>query len=137
MGAKTTKLRIDYDASTRPIRKYQVWMTVCMLDPALKPLVKCVSTHAFSPCRHFRGPKTPLYSRVRIKKEERDALRFHWKTSEHSEVDTLRFPRALYGLVLAPFLRGGVNSEFWEARVQDHVDKFLFYVNDLIGGNQL
>ena len=54
------------------------------------------------------GDLQQAFLQVRIKKEERDALRFHWKTSEHSEVEVLRFTRALYGLIPSPFLLGGV-----------------------------
>ena len=84
--------------------------------------------HAFSPCRQKQA-----FIRVRIKKEERHAFRFHWKGIQHSEVET----RALFGLVPSPFLPVGVipcHPEFWEACIPDLVAELRksLYVNDLI-----
>ena len=74
---------------------------------------------------------------VRIKKEERDALRFHWQTSQHSEVEVLRFTRTLFGLVPSPFLLGGViecHLETWEKQMPELVAELRksLYVDDLI-----
>ena len=76
---------------------------------------------------------------MRNKKEERDALRFHWQTSQRSEVEVLRFTRALFGLVPSPFLLGGVIEcylEAWERRMPELVAELRknLYVDDLISG---
>ena len=39
---------------------------------------------------------------------QRHSLRFHWRKNEHSELETLRFARALFRLAPSPFLLGGV-----------------------------
>ena len=79
------------------------------------------------------------FRQVLIKKEERDALRFHWKTSEHSEVEVLRFTRALFGLMPSPFLLGGViecHLETWESCMPHLVAELSksMYVDYLING---
>ena len=55
------------------------------------------------------GAIQKAFLQVRIRAEDRDALRFHWITREYPEqVRTLRFTRALFGLGPSPFLLGGV-----------------------------
>ncbi|XP_068674477.1 uncharacterized protein [Montipora foliosa] len=76
---------------------------------------------------------------VRIKKEEIDALRFRWRASQSSEVEVLRFNRALFGLVPFPFLLGGVvesHLETWEKSMPELVAELCnsLYVDDLING---
>ena len=76
---------------------------------------------------------------MRIKEEERDALRFHWKFKGHSEIETLRFTRALFGLTSSPFLLGGVIQQHlkaWEEREPELVAQIRksLYVDDLISG---
>ena len=48
------------------------------------------------------------FLQVQIRKADRSALRFHWKQGEHSEIETLRFTRALLGLAPSPFLLSSV-----------------------------
>ena len=85
------------------------------------------------------GDIKQAFLQVRIRKEERDSLRFHWKSSEQSEVETLRFTRALFGLVCSPFLLGGVVERhlvYWEAREPELVAQIRksLYVDDLLSG---
>ena len=62
---------------------------------------------------------------VRIREKDRDALRFHWLRNINSnEVVSLRFTRALLGLVSSPFLLGGVIEQHlanWAPRLPDRV----------------
>ena len=41
------------------------------------------------------GDLRQAFLQIRIQKEERDSLRFHWKPTEHSQPEILRFTRAL------------------------------------------
>ena len=68
------------------------------------------------------------FRQVLIKKEERDALRFHWKTSEHSGVEVLRFTRSLFGVEC--------HLETWESCMPHLVVELhkSVYVDDLING---
>ena len=85
------------------------------------------------------GDLQQAFRQVFIKKEEREALRFHWKTSEHSEMEVLRFTRALFGLMPSPFLLGGViecHLETWESCMPHLVAELSksMYVDYLING---
>ena len=54
------------------------------------------------------GDLKQAFLQVRIRMEDRDALRFHWfKNKATSEEEVPRFTRALFGLVQSPFLLGG------------------------------
>ena len=62
------------------------------------------------------GDLKQAFLQVRIRKEDRDVMRFHWvEDLKTKEVITLRFTRALFGLSSFPFLLGGV--------IQQHLDK--------------
>ena len=49
---------------------------------------------------------------IRIHESERDALRFLWRADAHSEIETYRFTRVLFGLAPSPFLLGGVLERY-------------------------
>ena len=79
------------------------------------------------------GDLKHAFLQVCIKKQERYALRFHWKANENSEEETL------FGLVPSPFLLGEVISshlESWEPRRLELVAELRksLYVDDLISG---
>lgn len=72
-----------------------------------------------------------------IKEEEWDALRFHWKFKGHSEIETLRFTRALFGLISSLFLLGGVIQLHLKERKEREPElvaqiRKSLYVDDLI-----
>ena len=53
------------------------------------------------------GDIKKAFLQVRIRPENRDALRFHWvQDIQTEEVEVLRFSRALFGLTQSPFLLG-------------------------------
>ena len=80
------------------------------------------------------------FLQVRIREGERDALRFHWLRDLHpTEIQTLRFTRALFGLAPSPFLLGGVveqHLESWSDRLPECVAEILrsLNVDDFISG---
>ena len=86
------------------------------------------------------GDIKKAFLQVRIRPEERDALRFHWlKNVETKEVETLRFTRALFGLGPSPFLLGGVieqHLDTWSHKQPEIVREIKknLYVDDLISG---
>ena len=76
---------------------------------------------------------------MRIKEAEKDALRFHWKRDDLSELEVLRFTRALFGLTSSPFLLGGVidcHLETREAKMPELVAELRrnLYVDVLLSG---
>jgi hypothetical protein len=86
------------------------------------------------------GDLQKAFLQVRIKAEDRDALRFHWKPNSQAQIQTLRFTRALFGLAPSPFLLGGVieyHLQSWEDRKPDTFAKIKksLYVDDLISGS--
>ena len=105
-NAETTKLRIVYDASARE-EVGQPSLNNCLhLGPPLQNLLWSVLIRArFHPVL-LTGDLQKAFLQVRIKEAVRDALRFHWKSREHSKIETLRFTRALFGLTSSPFLLG-------------------------------
>lgn len=84
------------------------------------------------------GDIKKAFLQVRIRPEERDALRFHWlKNVESKEIETLRFTRALFGLGPSPFLLAGVieqHLDTWSYKQPEivHEIKKSLYVDDLI-----
>ena len=81
------------------------------------------------------------FLQVRIRECERDALRFHWQCGEQSELKTLRFTRALFGLAPSPFLLGGVidcHLALWEDKYPELVAEIRrsLYMDDLLTGGQ-
>ena len=85
------------------------------------------------------GDLQEAFLQVRIRAEELDALRFHWKPKGHSQIQTLRCTRALFGLTCSPFLLGGVleqhlnTREVREPELVKLIKKSL-YVDDLVAG---
>ena len=81
------------------------------------------------------------FLQVRVRENERDALRFHWRCEEDSQLETLRFTRVLFGLASSPFLLAGMIEQHlssWEERYPDIVAELRksLYVDDLLSGGQ-
>ena len=138
-GAETTKLRIVYDASARAYPDAPSLNECLHAGPPLQNRLWSVLVRLrFHPVA-VTGDLKQAFLQVRIKAAHRDALRFHWKPDEHSEIETLRFTRALFGLAPSPFLLGGVIEEHlktWEVRKPELVADIRrsLYVDDLLSG---
>ena len=138
-NAETTKLRIVYDASARE-EVGQPSLNDC-LHPGL-PLQNLLWSVLIRARLHpvlLTGDLQKAFLQVWIKEAVRDALRFHWKSREHSKIETLRFTRALFGLTSSPFLLGGVLEQHlkkWEQQEPELVAQIRksLYVDDLISG---
>ena len=137
--AESTKLRIVYDASARAYPQAPSLNDCLNAGPPLQNRLWDVLVRMrFHPVA-LTGDLKQAFLQVRIKRAERDALRFHWKANEDEEVETLRFTRALFGLTCSPFLLGGViehHLESWEGRKPAEVKELRksMYVDDLISG---
>ena len=117
--AESTKLRVVYDASTRE-NPQEPSLNDCLYagPPLQNRLWNVLVRMRFHPVA-VTGDIKQAFLQVRVRKAERDSLRFHWKSNKQSLVETLRFTRALFGLVCSPFLLGGVverHLESWEER---------------------
>ena len=82
------------------------------------------------------------FLQVRIKKDDLDALRFHWiKNKDPHEVEVLRFTRVPFGLIQSPFLLGGTieqHLENCESKYPSEVEEIRrsMYVNDALTGGE-
>ena len=138
-NVETTKVRIVYDASAREGPNLPSLNDCLYPGPPLQNLLWSVLVRSrFYPVL-LAGDLQKAFLQVRIKEEERDALRFHWKSRDQADIETLRFTRALFGLTSSPFLLGGViqqHLETWEQREPELVAQIRkrLYVDDLISG---
>ena len=137
--AETTKIRIVYDASAKAYPEAASWNDCLNTGPSIQNKLWNVLVRARAHPVAVHGDLKKAFLQVRIKKQDRDAMRFHWKEKENSEVETLRFTRALFGLVSSPFLLGGVLESHltnWESRKPETVAEVrkCLYVDDLVSG---
>ena len=138
-GAESTKLRVVYDGSARETPQSPSLNECLYAGPPLQNKLWNVLTRMrFHPVA-LSGDLKQAFLQVRIKKEERDSLRFFWKPTEHSLTETLRFTRALFGLTCLPFPLAAVvehHLDSWEAREPELVADIRrsLYVDDLLSG---
>ena len=138
--AESTKLRIVYDASARAHDKAPSLNDCLHAGPPLQNQLWVILVRArFQPVL-TTGDMKQAFLQVRIREEDRDAMRFHWIADhETRRVETLRFTRALFGLSSSPFLLGGVirrhleNCRATYPEIVNEIEKSL-YVDDLING---
>ena len=139
--AASTKLRVVYDASARAYSDAPSLNECLYPGPALQnKLWDVLVRQRFYPVAIF-GDIQKAFLQIRIKEKERDALRFHWRINEHSNLETYRFTRALFGLTCSPFLLGGVLDQHlhsWENKFPEVVAALRksLYVDDLLNGGQ-
>lgn len=106
--AESTKLLIVYDASARAFDGAPSLNDCLHAGPPLQnKLWNVLVRGRFNPVA-INGDLQKAFLQVRVRETDRDAMRFHWRRDEHSPLETLRFTRALFGLVSSPFLLGGV-----------------------------
>ena len=138
--AESTKLRVVYDASARAYDGAPSLNDCLHAGPPLQnKLFNVLVRGRFNPVA-VAGDIQKAFLQVRVRADDRDALRFHWQRDEHSPLETLRFTRALFGLASSPFLLGGViesHLNSWEDKEPEAVAKIRreLYVDDLISGS--
>ena len=118
-SAETTKLRIVYYASAKESNS-QPSLNDCLNPgaPLQNHLWSILVRSRFYPIL-LTGDLEKAFLQVRIKQEERDTLRFHWKVPGSDVMTTYRFTRVLLGLTCSPFLLGGVLSEHLKSWEED------------------
>ena len=101
--AESTKTRIVYDASARASDNTPSLNDCLETGPPLQNLIWSVLVrNRFKPVA-LAGDLKKAFLQVRIREEDRDALRFHWiKDKDPARVEVYRFTRALFGLVQSP-----------------------------------
>ena len=140
-NAESTKLRIVYDASARE-KDNQPSLNDCLNPgpPLQNRLWDILVRSRFHPVL-LTGDLKKAFLQVRIKKEERDSLRFHWRPPSSSNTSVLRFTRALFGMTCSPFLLGGVINQHlntWEGQYPELIKEVRdgLYVDDLMTGGE-
>lgn len=94
-NAETTKMRIAYDASARANDTAPSLNECLDAGPLLQNQLWKVLVHGRFYAVAIAGDIPKAFLQVRIREEDRDALRFHWISTEHPEqARTLRFTRA-------------------------------------------
>ena len=129
-----------YDASARANNSAPSLNECLHTGPPLQNLLWNVLVRArFYPVA-VTGDIKQAFLQIRIRREDRDALRFHWITDQETkQVETFRFTRALFGLAPSPFLLGAVVQQHLET-YRDHYPESIkeiarsLYVDDLISG---
>ena len=139
--AASTKLWVVYNASARAYESAPS-LNECLYPgpPLQNKLWDVLVRQRFHPVAIFVDLQK-AFLQIQIKEEEHDALRFHWKINEHSNLETHRFTRALFGLTCSPFLLGGVikqHLQLWESKSPEVVAALRksLYVDDLLNGGQ-
>ena len=140
--AESTKNRIVYDASARPNDKSPSLNECLEPGPPLQnQLFSVLVRNRFHPVA-LAGDLRQAFLQVRIKEDDRDAMRFHWlEDLTTRKIEILRFTRALFGLSTSPFLLGGVieqhlsNMESMYPAEVEEIRRSL-YVDDLISGGE-
>ena len=137
--ATTTKLRTVYDAFARASPQAPSLNECLNPGPPLQNHLWDVLIRQRAYPVAVTGDIRQAFLQIRIRKDDRDALRFHWRSSEKEEIKTYRFTRALFGLTPSPFLLNGVleaHLDTWEERLPDVVPDLRkgLYVDDLLTG---
>ena len=140
-NAESTKLRIVYDASAREKDNQPSFNDCLHPEPPLQNRLWDILVRSrFYPVL-LTGDLKEAFLQVRIKKIERDSLRFHWKPPNSCKTSVLRFTRALFGMTCSPFLLGGVINQHldtWEGQHPELIKEIRdgLYVDDLITGGE-
>ena len=96
--AASTKVRVVYDASAKA-HPNAVSLNDCLLlylGPTLQNKMWNVLVRSRVHPLAIVGDLKQALLQVIIREADCDALQFHWKQREHSEIETLRFTKALF-----------------------------------------
>ena len=142
--AKTTKVRVVYDASSKEGKK-GVSLNDCLhVGPALSPMLYDILIRFRAQRVAVVGDIEKAFLNIEVSEGDRDSLRFLWvKDVSKQEVQPVlyRFCRVVFGVNCSPFLLN--------ATLRHHLDSFSgvdqelvrklkdsFYVDDLVSGEE-
>ena len=140
-SAKTTKMRIVYDASSRAMPNSPSLNNCLYPGPVLQNKLWDILIQQRGYPVILAADIRKAFLQIRIHDSERDAPRFHWRADAHSEIETYRFTRVLFGLAPSPFLLGEVleyHLGSWAKKYPEEVERLhrSFYVDDLLTSGQ-
>ena len=140
-GAESTKVRIVYDASARAYAGAPSLNEILYAGPPLQNKLWDVLVQQRSYPTVIAGDISKAFLQVRVREDDRDALRFHWRANNDQLVETYRFQRVVFGLTCSPYLLGGVIETHLDTWAQDYPTETellrrSLYVDDaILGGN--
>lgn len=117
--AEKIKMRIVYDAFARAMPESRSLNECLYPGPLLQNKLWDILVRQRAYPIAVTADIQKAFLQIRIRECERDALRFHWRKSEHGKLEILRFTRALFGLAPSPILLGGeieAHLDAWEKR---------------------
>ena len=134
-------MRIVYDASSRATPNSPSLNDCLYPGPVLQNKLWDILIQQRGYPVILAGDIRKAFLQIRIHESEWDALRFLWRADTHSEIETYRFTRVLFGLAPLPFLLGGVleyHLNSWAKKYPEEVERLRrsFYVDDLLTGGQ-
>lgn len=138
--AETTKMRIVFDASAKESDESPSLNDCLETGPPLQNLLWNVLVRNRLKPIALAADLKKAFLQVLIRAEDRDVLRFHWiRNKDPSDIEVLRFTRALFGLVQSPFLLAATLKQHLKAlreRYPQEIDELekCLYVDDIISG---
>ncbi len=138
-SSETTKLRVVYDASAKSDSASPSLNDCLYAGPPLQNKLWDVLVQQRAFPLTVSSDIRQAFLQIRVKEEERDVLRFHWRKDEMSPLETLRFTRVLFGLAPSPYLLQGVietHLDTWSESNPDEIEHLRksMYVDDLLSG---
>ena len=138
--AESTKLRVVFDASAKQDDSSPSLNDCLETGPPLQNLLLSIIVRNRMKPIALAGDIKKAFLQVRIRPEDRNALRFHWVKDIHTEErEVFRFSRALFGLTQSPFLLGGTIEQHLSG-YGDNYHRWIeeirrsLYVDDIISG---
>ena len=135
-SAETTKLRVVYDASAKSEPTSPSLNECLNPGPPLQNKLWDVLVQQRAFPVMVSGDIRQAFLQIRVKEDDRDVLRFHWRKDETSPPQTLRFTRVLFGL--AYLLQGVIEThlDVWSNKYPNEVEHLRrsMYVDDLLSG---
>ena len=127
--AQSTKMRIVFDASVKASESSPSLNDCLKTGVPLQNVLWSVLVRNRLKQVAWCGGIKQAFFQVRVREADRGALRFHWiKDKYSSQVETLRFTRALLGLLQSPFLLAGTLKQHLEAlrtEYPKHVEEIM------------
>ena len=114
-AAQSTKMLIVFDTSAKGNQGGPSMNDCLETGPPLQNVLWSVLVRNRLKPDALCGDIMQAFLQVRIREADRDSPRFHWlRDKGSSQVETLRFTQALFGLVQSPFVLAGILKQHLE-----------------------
>ena len=141
-SAQTTKVRIVYDASAKPNSNTPLLNDCLETGPSLQNFLWDILVRTRLRPVLLCGDIEKAFLQIRIRENDRDALRFHWiQNRDPTNIEILQFTRLVFGLTQSPFILEGTLKNHFEnyqqvyAKIIEVIENDM-YVDDLVTGGE-